>query len=59
LKLPPETIASRVEEMVESSAAEWDYRLKQQAHRIERLRSALSALTPPNHAAPPPNEPRR
>jgi RimJ/RimL family protein N-acetyltransferase len=59
LKLPPETIASRVEEMVESSAAEWDYRLKQQAHRIGRLRSALSALTPPNHAAPPPNEPRR
>jgi RimJ/RimL family protein N-acetyltransferase len=59
LKLPPETIASHVEEMVETSAAEWDYRLKQQAHRIERLRSALSALAQPDAAAPPSNEPRR
>jgi len=59
LKLPPETIASHVEEMVESSAAEWDYRLKQQAQRIERLRSALSALTQQTDAAPPPGEPRR
>jgi RimJ/RimL family protein N-acetyltransferase len=59
LKLPPETIASHVEEMVETSAAEWDYRLKQQAQRIERLRSALAALRQTDHAAPRPNEPHR
>ena len=58
LQLAPESVASHVEEMVESSAAEWDYRLKQQAQRIDRLRHALSALTQPD-ATPPPSAPRR
>jgi GNAT superfamily N-acetyltransferase len=34
LKLPPVTIASRVDEMVEEQAAELDYQLKQQAQRV-------------------------
>ena len=58
LELPPETIASRVEELVETSAAEWDYQLKQQAHRIARLRGALSALSQ-SDAKPPADETRR
>lgn len=44
LKLPADTFASQVEQLVETGAAEWDYRLKQQARRIERLKAALSAL---------------
>lgn len=45
LKLPAETVASQVEQMVETGAAEWDYQLKQQARRMERLKAALSALS--------------
>lgn len=45
LKLPADTVASQVEQMVETGAAEWDYRLKQQARRMERLKAALSALS--------------
>jgi len=44
LKLPSDTFSSQVEEIVETSAAEWDYRLKQQARRMERLKETLSAL---------------
>jgi RimJ/RimL family protein N-acetyltransferase len=44
LKLPADTLASQVEQIVETNAAEWDYRLKQQARRMERLKAALSAL---------------
>ena len=44
LKLPADTLASQVEQIVETSAAEWDYRLKQHARRMERLRETLSAL---------------
>ena len=44
LRLPGDTLASQVEQMVETNAAEWDYRLKQQARRMERLKAALSAL---------------
>jgi hypothetical protein len=44
LKLPADTFASQVEQLVETGAAEWDYRLKQQARRIERLKAALAAL---------------
>lgn len=44
LNLPGETLASVMEEFVESSAGEWDYRLKHQARRMQRLKEALSAL---------------
>jgi RimJ/RimL family protein N-acetyltransferase len=59
LKLPADTLASQVEQIVETNAAEWDYRLKQQARRMERLKAALSALA--GSAEPPtdsPHEPR-
>jgi hypothetical protein len=44
LKLPADTLASQVEQMVETGAAEWDYRLKQQARRMERLKRTLATL---------------
>jgi GNAT superfamily N-acetyltransferase len=44
LQLPADTFASQVEQIVETGAAEWDYRFKQQARRMERLKAALSAL---------------
>jgi len=56
LKLPADTLASQVEQIVETNAAEWDYRIKQQARRMERLKAALSALTGP--AEPPADSPR-
>ena len=37
LRLPADTLASQVEQMVETGAAEWDYRLKQQARRMDAL----------------------
>jgi len=56
LKLPADTLASQVEQIVETNAAEWDYRLKQQARRMERLKVALSALAGP--AQSPTDSPR-
>ncbi|HSW22879.1 MAG TPA: GNAT family N-acetyltransferase [Burkholderiaceae bacterium] len=47
LRLPADTLASQVEQIVETNAAEWDYRFKQQARRLERLKAALSALAGP------------
>ena len=47
LKLPADSMASHVEQMMETSAAEWDYRFKLQAARIEQLRHALAQLTGP------------
>jgi RimJ/RimL family protein N-acetyltransferase len=44
LKLPPDSVASHVEQLMEASAAEWDYRFKLQAERIERLRQRLAEL---------------
>jgi GNAT superfamily N-acetyltransferase len=44
LQLPADSFASQVEQIVETGAAEWDYRFKQQARRMERLKAALSAL---------------
>jgi ribosomal protein S18 acetylase RimI-like enzyme len=44
LKLPADTLASQVEQIVETGAAEWDYRFKQQAHRMERLLATLATL---------------
>ena len=41
LKLPPDTLASKVEQWVGESAAELDYRLKQQARMIEMLIAAI------------------
>lgn len=44
LKLPVDSVASHVEQLVETSAAEWDYRFKLQARRMDQLRSTLSRL---------------
>jgi len=44
LRLPADTLASQVEQIVETGAAEWDYRFKQHAHRMERLLATLAAL---------------
>lgn len=44
LKLPADSMASHVEQLVETSAAEWDYRFKFQARRIDRLRERLAEL---------------
>jgi RimJ/RimL family protein N-acetyltransferase len=45
LRLPPDSVASHVEQLVETSAAEWDYRFKVQSQRIDLLRQRLSALS--------------
>lgn len=44
LKLPPDNVASHVGEIVEGSAAEIDYRLKQQARRLGGLMGAIADL---------------
>jgi RimJ/RimL family protein N-acetyltransferase len=44
LKLPADSFVSHVEQLVESSAAEWDYRFKQQAQRMDRLLATLSSM---------------
>ncbi len=41
LRLPPETLASRMEQLVEDGAAEIDYHFKQQAHRVGALLHTL------------------
>jgi RimJ/RimL family protein N-acetyltransferase len=53
LRLPPDDLRSHVEEMMESSAAEFDYHLKVQAQRavgvidvIDELKERLAALGP-------------
>ncbi|HEU5294816.1 MAG TPA: GNAT family N-acetyltransferase [Burkholderiaceae bacterium] len=51
LKLPPDTLGSQVEQIVESGAAEWNYRFKQQARRMQRLLASLAALAGPSKAA--------
>ena len=42
LRLPPESLASHVEQIVEDSAAELDYRFKHQARRVEGLLHTLT-----------------
>lgn len=42
LRLPPETLASHVEQLVEDGAAELNYQLKHQARRVEGLLQALA-----------------
>ena len=41
LKLPPESLVSRFGEMVETQAAEIDYHLKRQAHRVNEILDSL------------------
>jgi RimJ/RimL family protein N-acetyltransferase len=45
LRLPADSMASHVEQLMETSAAEWDYRFKLQARRVDRLRQRLADLT--------------
>lgn len=44
LKLPPDTFASHIDELVERRAAEFDYRLKVRARQVGGLLSALSEV---------------
>lgn len=44
LKLPPDDVVSHVGEIVEGSAAEIDYRLKQQARRLGGLMGAIADI---------------
>ena len=44
LRLPPETLGSVIEEMVESQAAEIDYQLKSNAQRVDQLRTLFGEL---------------
>lgn len=44
LKLPPDTLASQVEQWVGASAAAVDYRVKQSAHRVDALIDALAEV---------------
>lgn len=41
LKLPPDTLASQFEQLVDTQAAEFNYRLKEHAIRLERLLDAI------------------
>lgn len=42
LKLPPDTLGTQVEELLGRQAAEFDYRLKRQAHRLDRLLDVIA-----------------
>ncbi len=44
LKLPPDTLASHVGEMVEQQAAEFDYRLKRHAHQVNGMFDVLAEV---------------
>ena len=44
LRLPADSMASHVEQLVETRAAEWDYRLKLHAHRDDHPRQPLAEL---------------
>ncbi|WP_367161568.1 N-acetyltransferase family protein [Methylibium sp.] len=44
LKLPPDTLASQFEQLVDTQAAEFNYRFKQQAIRLEHLIDAVREL---------------
>lgn len=44
LKLPPESLVSHVEEIVEASAGEMDYRFKQQAYRMDNLLDTIASI---------------
>jgi RimJ/RimL family protein N-acetyltransferase len=44
LKLPPETLVTRFGELMEHQAAEIDYRLKVQAHRVNEILAAIAEV---------------
>jgi GNAT superfamily N-acetyltransferase len=44
LKLPPETLASQVDQLVGDTAAEIDYRFKVQAQRVDRLLGVIAEV---------------
>lgn len=44
LKLPPDDLASRMDQLLEDRAAELDYRLKVQAHRVDALLQTIAHL---------------
>jgi RimJ/RimL family protein N-acetyltransferase len=44
LKLPPETLASQVEQLVGEGAAALDYQIKQQARRVDAFMDALAEV---------------
>lgn len=44
LKLPPDTLASQFEQLIDTQAAEFNYRVKQQAIRLEHLLDAVREL---------------
>ena len=44
LKLPPETLGSQMEALVETQAAELDYRLKSNAHRMDQVLGFLASM---------------
>jgi len=44
LRLPPDDLISHVDELVEGQAAEFDYRLKVQARRVEGLLDAIGEV---------------
>jgi RimJ/RimL family protein N-acetyltransferase len=44
LKLPPETVGSRFDEVVEQHRAELDYQFKVQAHRVNTLLEAIAEV---------------
>jgi GNAT superfamily N-acetyltransferase len=44
LRLPPETLLTRFGELVETQAAEFDYRLKQRLHRLNALLESLAEV---------------
>ncbi|MBE7419912.1 MAG: GNAT family N-acetyltransferase [Ideonella sp.] len=46
LRMPADSFQSHVEQLVEDSAAEWDYRFKQQARQMSRLLAVLSGSNP-------------
>lgn len=49
LRLPPETLASHVEQIVEDGAAEINYQLKHQARRVEALLHTLASMAGVGH----------
>ena len=44
-KLPPDTVASQLEAVVEQHAAELDYHFKVQAHRVHEFFDVISGVT--------------
>jgi GNAT superfamily N-acetyltransferase len=53
LKLPPENLLTHFGEMLESQAAEFDYRIKQHAHRVNAILESLEEVkTHLNRTAP-------